>query len=150
MVSMSAAIQEPKSSEVKVDKTDQNLKILLVEDNPDDAELTRRLLRRICLDRDIFLAADAEEALGCLGTLYGEGSALPDLILLDIKLPRLSGMELLERLKTSPKFRGIPVVMLTGSLVSEHIQKSYDLGAVTYLLKPISEDELLMTLSDLT
>ena len=147
---MSAAIQEPKSSEVKVDKTDQNLKILLVEDNPDDAELTRRLLQRICLDRDIFLAADAEEALGCLGTLYGEGSALPDLILLDIKLLRLSGMELLERLKTSPKFRGIPVVMLTGSLVSEHIQKSYDLGAVTYLLKPISEDELLMTLSDLT
>jgi len=150
MVSMSAAIQEPKSSEVKVDKTDQNLKILLVEDNPDDAELTRRLLRRICLDRDIFLAADAEEALGCLGTLYGEGSALPDLILLDIKLPRLSGMELLERLKTSQEFRSIPVVMLTGSLVSEHIQKSYDLGAVTYLLKPISEDELLMTLSDLT
>jgi len=147
---MSAAIQEPKSSEVKVDKTDQNLKILLVEDNPDDAELTRRLLRRICLDRDIFLAADAEEALGCLGTLYGEGSALPDLILLDIKLPRLSGMELLERLKTSQEFRSIPVVMLTGSLVSEHIQKSYDLGAVTYLLKPISEDELLMTLSDLT
>jgi len=150
MVSMSAAIQEPKSSEVKVDKTDQNLKILLVEDNPDDAELTRRLLRRICLDRDIFLAADAEEALGCLGTLYGEGSALPDLILLDIKLPRLSGMELLERLKTSQEFRSIPVVMLTGSLVSEHIQKSYDLGAVTYLLKPISEDELLMTLSDFT
>jgi len=147
---MSAAIQEPKSSEVKVDKTDQNLKILLVEDNPDDAELTRRLLRRICLDRDIFLAADAEEALGCLGTLYGEGSALPDLILLDIKLPRLSGMELLERLKTSQEFRSIPVVMLTGSLVSEHIQKSYDLGAVTYLLKPISEDELLMTLSDFT
>ncbi len=97
---MSAKIQEPKSSEAKADKTCQQLKILLVEDNPDDAELTRRLLRRICLDRDIFLAADAEEALSCL--------------------------------------------------VSEHIQKSYDLGAVTYLLKPISEDELLMTLSYLT
>jgi two-component system response regulator len=59
-------------------------------------------------------------------------------------------MELLEQLKSSPEFRGIPVVMLTGSLVSEHIQKSYDLGAVTYLLKPISEDELLMVLSILT
>lgn len=147
---MSAAIQEPKRSEAKVNKTYQNLKILLVEDNPDDAELTERILRRICLDRDIFLAADAEEALGCLESLYKERSDLPDLILLDIKLPRLSGMELLERLKASPKFRLIPVVMLTGSIVSEHIQKSYDLGAVTYLLKPISEDQLLMTLSDLT
>jgi two-component system response regulator len=147
---MSAAIQEPKSSEVNVDKRCHNLKILLVEDNPDDAELTIRQLVRICPERDIFLAADAEEALSCLERLREEGSGLPDLILLDIKLPRLSGMELLERLKTSPKFRGIPVVMLTGSLVSEHIQRSYDLGAVTYLLKPISEDELLMTLSILT
>lgn len=127
-----------------------DLKILLVEDNPDDAELTRRLLRRICQDQDVFLAADAEEALGCLESIHGQGFSLPDLILLDIKLPRLSGMELLERLKTSSKFHGIPVVMLTGSMVSEHIQKSYDLGAVTYLLKPISEDELLMVLSVLT
>jgi two-component system response regulator len=147
---MSAAIQEPKSQEVKVDKRCHNLKILLVEDNPDDAELTRRELLRSCAEREIFLAVDAEEALSCLESLCEEGSGLPDLILLDIKLPRLSGMELLEQLKTSPKFRGIPVVMLTGSLVSEHIQKSYDLGAVAYLLKPISEDELLMTLSYLT
>lgn len=127
-----------------------DLKILLVEDNPDDAELTSRVLRRICLDRDVFLAADAEETLSCLESLYEQGADLPDLILLDIKLPRLSGMELLERLKTSSEFHGIPVVMLTGSMVSEHIQKSYDLGAVTYLLKPISEDELLMVLSILT
>jgi two-component system response regulator len=147
---MSAAIRELKSLEVNVDKRCQNLKILLVEDNLDDAELTIRQLRRICPERDIFLAADAEEALSCLEHLRQEGSGLPDLILLDIKLPRLSGMELLERLKTSPEFRGIPVVMLTGSLVSEHIQRSYDLGAVTYLLKPISEDDLLMTLSHLT
>ncbi len=147
---MSAKIQEPKSSEVNVNETCQQLKILLVEDNPDDAELTKRLLRRICLDRDIFLASDAEEALGCLESIYEQGFVLPNLILLDIKLPRLSGMELLERLKTSSKFHSIPVVMLTGSLVSEHIQKSYDLGAVTYLLKPISEDELLMILSILT
>ncbi len=147
---MSAAIQEPKSLEVKVEKRGHNLKILLVEDNPDDAELTKRELLRSCPEREIFLAADAEEALSCLERLCKEGSGLPDLILLDIKLPRLSGTELLERLKTSPEFRGIPVVMLTGSLVSEHIQKSYDLGAVAYLLKPISEDELLMTLSYLT
>jgi two-component system response regulator len=147
---MSTAIKELKTSEMKVNKTYQNLKILLVEDNPDDAELTRRLLRRICQDRDIFLAADAEEALRCLEGLHDEGAGLPDLMLLDIKLPRLSGMELLERLKGSPKFRGIPVVMLTGSIVSEHIQRSYDLGAVTYLLKPISEDDLLLTLSYLT
>jgi two-component system response regulator len=147
---MSTAIQEPERSEGDVSDRCHELKILLVEDNPDDAELTRRLLRRICQDQDIFMAADAEEALGCLESIHGQGFSLPDLILLDIKLPRLSGMELLERLKTSSKFHGIPVVMLTGSTVSEHIQKSYDLGAVTYLLKPISEDELLMVLSILT
>ncbi len=144
---MSAAVREPKSSEVKVDRNHQKLKILLVEDNPDDVELTCRLLRRICLERDIFLATEAEGALKILHTLLDKGADLPDLILLDIKLPRLSGMELLERLKASPDLRGIPVVMLTGSIVSEHIQKSYDLGAVSYLLKPISEDELLLTLS---
>jgi len=144
---VSAAVREPKSSEVKVDRNHQKLKILLVEDNPDDVELTCRLLRRICLERDIFLATEAEEALKILHTLLDKGADLPDLILLDIKLPRLSGMELLERLKASPDLRGIPVVMLTGSIVSEHIQKSYDLGAVSYLLKPISEDELLLTLS---
>jgi len=144
---MSAAVREPKSSEVKVDRNHQKLKILLVEDNPYDVELTCRLLRRICLERDIFLATEAEEALKILHTLLDKGADLPDLILLDIKLPRLSGMELLERLKASPDLRGIPVVMLTGSIVSEHIQKSYDLGAVSYLLKPISEDELLLTLS---
>ncbi len=144
---MSAAVREPKSSEVKVDRNHQKLKILLVEDNPDDVELTCRLLRRICLERDIFLATEAEEALKILHTLLDKGADLPDLILLDIKLPRLSGMELLERLKASPDLRGIPVVMLTGSIVSEHIQKSYDLGAVSYHLKPISEDELLLTLS---
>lgn len=147
---MSATIRVPKSSEVKLDKTCHRLKILLIEDDPDDAELTVRILRRICLDRDVFLAADAEEAENCLEYLSHEGSGLPDLILLDIKLPRLSGMELLERLKSSPELRGIPVVMLTGSLVSEHIQKSYDLGAVSYLLKPITEDDILMTLSNLT
>ncbi|HPJ30557.1 MAG TPA: response regulator [Methanothrix sp.] len=144
---MWAAIREGKVWEVKMDRPCQKLKILLIEDNPDDVELTCRLLRRICLERDIFLARDAEEALNILESLSQKGAGLPDLILLDIKLPRLSGMELLEQLKASPEFRGIPVVMLTGSIVSEHIQKSYDLGAVTYLLKPISEDELLQTLS---
>ncbi|MDF0590775.1 response regulator [Candidatus Methanocrinis natronophilus] len=147
---MSATTRMLKSSEVKLDKRYHGLRILLVEDDPDDAELTVRTLRRVFLERDIFLAAEAEEALRCLEDLHQERSGLPDLILLDIKLPRLSGMELLERLKSRSDLRGIPVVMLTGSLVSEHIQKSYDLGAVTYLLKPITEDDLLMTLSNLT
>jgi len=132
---MSAAIRDDKSSGMKVDRPCQKLKILLVEDNPDDAELTCRLLRRICLERDIHLARDAEEALKILEALRERGADLPDLILLDIKLPRLSGMELLEQLKATHEFRGIPVVMLTGSIISEHIQKSYDLGAVTYLLE---------------
>ncbi|MHC1632097.1 MAG: response regulator [Methanotrichaceae archaeon] len=119
---------------------------MLVEDNSDDVELTTRLLKRNNLDRKLCLATDALEALRCLEQLAEENSSLPDLILLDIGLPRVNGFGLLEKLKQNSRFSHIPVVMLTGSNMVEHIQKSYDLGAITYLLKPISEDELMTVL----
>lgn len=128
----------------------QKLRVMLVEDDPNDVELTLRVLRRNNLDQNLSLASDGVEALECLDNLSKSNSDLPDLILLDIYLPRIGGIELLERLKKDSRFSNIPVVMLTGSVMSEHIQKCYDLGAITYLLKNISEDELMTVLSYLT
>jgi len=131
----------------------RKVRIMLVEDNIDDFELTRIVLRRHFLDKHLHLATDGSETLKCLERLVEDckdSSDLPDLILVDIGLPGMNGLELLEKLKNDTRFSHIPVVILTGSHMSEHIQKSYDLGAVTYLVKPVSEDDLMMTLSYLT
>lgn len=128
----------------------RKLRIMLVEDNDDDIELTRIVLRRNFLDNNLHLATSGPETLKRLKSLAENASSLPDLILMDIGLPGMSGLDLLAQLKTDARFSKIPVVILTGSLMSEHIQKSYDLGAITYLLKPISEDELMVALSYLT
>ena len=128
----------------------RKLKIMLVEDNDDDVELTRVVLRRNFLDSNLHLATDGPETLKRLKNLAEKSSSLPDLILMDIGLPGMSGLDLLAQLKKDTRFSNIPVVILTGSLMSEHIQKSYDLGAITYLLKPISEDDLMVSLSYLT
>jgi len=128
----------------------RKLRIMLVEDNDDDIELTKIVLRRNFLDKNFHLATSGPETLNRLKNLAEKSSGLPDLILIDIGLPGMSGLDLLAQLKEDARFSKIPVVILTGSLMSEHIQKSYDLGAITYLLKPISEDELMMALSYLT
>jgi two-component system response regulator len=125
-----------------------DVKIMLVEDNPDDVAFTKRVLRYNRLDRNLVLAADGKEALAALERLAGE-EKLPDLILLDINLPDISGIDLLTRIKQNPRFRHIPVVILTGSNVDGDIQRSYDLGASTYLVKPIFNDALMLVLENL-
>jgi two-component system response regulator len=125
-----------------------DIKIMLVEDNPDDVAFTKRVLRYNRLDRNLVLAADGKEALAALEMLAGE-EKLPDLILLDINLPDISGIDLLTRIKQNPRFRHIPVVILTGSNVDGDIQRSYDLGASTYLVKPIFNDALMLVLENL-
>jgi two-component system response regulator len=125
-----------------------DVKIMLVEDNPDDVAFTKRVLRYNRLDRNLVLAADGKEALAALEMLAGE-EKLPDLILLDINLPDISGIDLLTRIKQNPRFRHIPVVILTGSNVDGDIQRSYDLGASTYLVKPIFNDALMLVLENL-
>lgn len=122
------------------------LKIMLVEDDINDIELTKIVLKRRFSEDDLYLVTDGPEALECLERLNGSDLGLPDLILLDVGLPKMSGLELLKRLKEDSRFGHIPVLILTGSLVNEHIQKSYDLGAITYLIKPISEDDLMVAL----
>jgi Response regulators consisting of a CheY-like receiver domain and a winged-helix DNA-binding domain len=128
----------------------RKVKIMLVEDNPDDVELTIRDLKKNDLDRNLHVTADGRETFDALQKLADTGSPLPDLMLLDIGLPDLSGLDLLRELKADHRFSHIPVVMLTGSEMVQDIQKSYDLGAVSYLMKPISVDELVTMLNYVT
>jgi two-component system, response regulator len=121
-------------------------RIMLVEDNPEDIALTRRVLRKGGLGGDLVLASTGREALECLANKAG--SDLPGLILLDINLPDLSGIDILTEIKKNPSLKPIPVVMLTGSNTDDDIQRSYDLGASTYLVKPVSIDALKLVLEN--
>lgn len=127
----------------------EELRVMLVEDNPEDVAFTRIILRKNRLDRNLVVAADGKGAIETLERLVEDRSKIPDLILLDINLPDISGIELLTMLKLDPRFSRIPVVMLTGSNVDDDIQRSYDLGAITYLVKPISKDALMLVIKNI-
>lgn len=121
---------------------------MLVEDNPEDVAFTKRVLKFNKLDRDMLLATSGREALRILTKLANEGEIL-DLILLDINLPDISGIDLLTQIKKDLRLSSIPVVILTGSNEDEDIQKCYDLGAGSYLVKPISNDALMLVIDTL-
>ena len=126
---------------------DLEIKILLVEDNYEDAAVTKRVLSHNKLNNDLVMAASGKEALA---VLQNKNKAdLPQLILLDINLPDISGIDLLTRIKKDKNLSNIPVVILTGSNVNQDIQKSYDLGADSYLVKPISNDALMLVIEKL-
>ena len=115
--------------------------ILLVEDNPDDVELTEMSFRENKLVNEIVVVRDGVEALDYLfaeGAYAGRDAAdLPALILLDLKLPRLSGMEVLARLRANAATRLVPVVVLTSSSEDKDVLESYGLGANSYVRKPV-------------
>lgn len=125
----------------------RKMKIVLVEDNAEDIAFTRRILKHNNLIGDLIVAANGKEAIAALEKM--EESDPPDLILLDIFLPDISGIELLTQIKKKNKLKDIPVVILTGSNVDQNIQKSYDLGASSYLVKPISNDALMLVIEKL-
>jgi len=127
----------------------KELKVMLVEDNPEDVAFTKIILRKAGLDRNLLVALDGKEAVEALVRLKESGSKTPDLLLLDINLPDISGIDLLTKLKRDSKLSLIPVVMLTGSNFDDDIQKSYDFGASTYLVKPISKDALMLVIENL-
>jgi two-component system response regulator len=109
--------------------------IVLVEDNPDDAALTLRAFRKSSLQADVRVFQDGIEALAYL---QGSGlTAQPDVILLDLKLPLLDGLEVLARLRAHPETRLVPVVMLTTSQEQDDLVRSYTLGANSYIRKPV-------------
>jgi two-component system response regulator len=115
--------------------------ILLVEDNADDEELTTRALRQAKIANPIVVARDGGEAVDYL---FGQGahagrdvSVLPAVVLLDLKLPKLSGLEVLKRLRDDPRTKLVPTVVLTSSSEDEDMLKSYQLGANSYVRKPV-------------
>jgi two-component system, response regulator len=119
-----------------------NSEILLVEDNPSDAELTLHALRKNNLANQIHVARDGEEALEFL---FRRGAyrdrqfdALPHLVLLDLKLPKVDGVDVLKELKGDPRTRSIPVVVLTSSKEERDLVQTYQLGVNSYIQKPVS------------
>lgn len=129
--------------------TQRQIEILLVEDNPDDVELTLHALRKEKLANNIHVARDGEEALDflfCNGT-HAERSFEhpPKLILLDLKLPKVDGMEVLRRLKADSRTKTIPVVILTSSREERDLINGYGLGANSYIQKPVDFDQFRQT-----
>lgn len=124
---------------------DKGTSILLVEDNPDHAELTIRALKRGKLANQIHWIKDGEEALQFLfheGSYANGGNApRPGLILLDVKLPKLDGLEVLGRVKKDQELQSIPIVMLTTSERDEEVEEAYRLGANSYVTKPVKFTE---------
>ena len=114
--------------------------ILLVEDNPDDEQLTLRAMRLSEVPNVIRVARDGVEAVEALHGNRAE-HPLPDLVLLDLKLPKLSGLEVLARIRAESSTKTLPVVVLTSSDEDRDIVESYNLGANSYIRKPVDFDE---------
>jgi two-component system response regulator len=117
--------------------------ILLVEDNPDDIELTRRAFSRSRLCNEVLVKRDGQEALDYLlgESPDGKPAPLPELILLDLNMPRVSGLEFLQRIRAEPRTSTIPIVVLTTSDEQRDILESYQLGANSYIRKPVNTQE---------
>ena len=116
--------------------------ILLVEDRVVDLDLTKRALAKRHLINPIQVARDGEEALDYLRR-WEDGEPLPVFILLDIRLPKLSGLEVLRAIKNHPQFYTIPIIMLTGSADDIDIQEAYKLGCNSYIVKPVDFEKFL-------
>jgi len=111
--------------------------ILLVEDNPMDLDLTLRAFARRKFANAVQIARDGEEALAFMPR-WDEGADLPAVILLDINLPKVNGLEVLQQLKAHERYRRIPVVVLTSSREDRDLRTAYDLGVNSYIEKPVS------------
>jgi two-component system response regulator len=114
-------------------------KVLLIEDNPSDEKLTVHALKKGNLDNEIVVVRDGAEAIDYL---FG-GAELPTLVLLDLKLPRIDGLEVLRRVRADPRTSLLPVVVLTASREEEDITRSYALGANAYVRKPVDFKEFI-------
>jgi len=121
--------------------------ILLVDDNEDDIEITVKAFKKAKIKNNVFETHDGQEALDFIyhqGEFQDEAKyPRPDLILLDINMPKLNGYQVLEKLKADEKFNFIPVVILTSSKADEDVVKSYTNGAVSYIQKPVKFDDFM-------
>jgi CheY-like chemotaxis protein len=116
--------------------------ILVVEDNPMDVDLTLRAFRQRKLPNPIEVARDGEEALAWIPR-WEAGEPRPLFILMDVNMPKVGGLEVLQQLKSHPVLRTIPVVMLSTSSVTQDVQKAYECGANSYLVKPVDFDHFM-------
>jgi two-component system response regulator len=127
--------------------------ILLVEDNPSDADLTRRALVKGRIANDLVVAEDGQEAMDYLrgeGAWAGRNCAdLPALILLDLKLPKIPGLEVLRLVRADPLIRRVPVVILTSSNEDQDIGAAYDIGVNSYVRKPVDYKEFQVAIENL-
>ena len=116
--------------------------ILLVEDNPMDVDLTRRAFERQKVPNPVEVARDGEEALAWISR-WDRGEPLPALILLDLKLPKIDGLDVLRQLKEHPVYRTIPIVVLSSSSENRDMQSAYQSGANSYIIKPVDFDQFM-------
>ena len=127
--------------------------ILLVEDNDDDAQLTLRALRlhRVANRVEVVASgADALDYLFCRGEYAGrDGKDLPQLVLLDLKLPKVGGLEVLKQIRQEPRTKRLPVVILTSSNTEADVARSYDLGANSYIRKPVDFNQFMDAVNSL-
>jgi CheY-like chemotaxis protein len=129
------------------------LEILLVEDNPDDAALTKRAFKSHNLSNNLIHLKNGEEALNFIfnGAIF-DGKTFtnfPKIILLDLKMPKVNGMEVLEKVKSDPATKSIPVVILTSSAEDPDIKRCYELGANSYIVKPVEFENFSKTVIEL-
>ncbi|MGB2982278.1 MAG: response regulator [Candidatus Bipolaricaulia bacterium] len=130
----------------------EKMKVLVVEDNANDVTIIKRAMRKSDVKCELHFARDGEEALDAL---HQKGDFVdtprPDLILLDINLPKINGLEVLERVKADERLRRIPVIVLTISEREEDMVKAYDSGAASYMTKPVDSkdfERLIQTVQD--
>jgi CheY-like chemotaxis protein len=126
-------------------------KILLVEDSPYDTKLTLAALQDARLANEVVVVRDGEEALDYLfkrGLFATRQNGLPGVVLLDLKLPKLTGLEVLEALRKSPETEHLPIVMLTSSREEQDVARSYRLGVNGYVVKPVAAHEFLEAIKE--
>lgn len=126
--------------------------ILLVEDNPNDVELTLAALARSHLANEVVVVRDGAEAIDYLSRVNSFASrppGLPAVVMLDLKLPKIDGLQVLDKIKQSPELRALPVVMVTSSREERDLIQSYQLGVNAYVVKPVSFNEFVDVIQDL-
>ena len=139
---------------VKRHRTRRPITILMAEDDPEDQMLTREGFKESRLANDLYFVEDGEELLDYLhrrGKFSDpQQSPRPGLILLDLNMPRKDGREALKEIRANPDLRRIPVIVLTTSAAEEDILRTYDLGASSFITKPVSFDRLIKTMETMT